>query len=309
MEPDTEVIDDQQQQQQQTQENDPDAALLRLLSEQAGVETPEDGDPASKQQQQQQEAPKTFKVKVDGQDVEVTEAELLAGYSRQSDYSKKTAALAQERQQLQTAAQAAAAERQQHQAQLAQLSQVLGAQLQEQSRIDWQQLLENNPQEYLKQRHLFEQRQAALQTAQRAQQQATAQAQQEQAQQFQQRLQTEHQALLDKLPDWKDADKAKAEQVKVREYLKSQGFNDDEVGNVADHRAVLMARKAMLFDELQAKAAANAEKVKSLPAPRVLQPGAREVGATDGRTRAMKNLAKTGSTDAAADVLMALMSR
>ncbi len=115
--------------------------------------------------------------------------------------------------------------------------------------------------------------------------------------------------MLDKLPDWKDADKAKAEQGRVREYLKNQGFTDDEVGGVSDHRAVLMARKAMLFDDLQAKAAANADKVKNLPAPKVLQPGGREVGATDGRTRAMKNLAKTGSTDAAADVLMALMGR
>ena len=290
---------------------DPTDALVRLL----GGEEPGDNDPASDQPGEkkppegEEPAARTFKVKVDGAEVEVSEAELLAGYSRQGDYSKKTAALAQERAQLQQAAQAVMAERQQHQAQLAQVTQALGVQLQEQSRIDWQELLENNPQEYLKQRHLFEQRQAALQVAQRAQQQAHAQAQQEQAQQSQQRLQSEHQALLDKLPEWKDADKAKAEQTKVRDYLLAQGFNDNEVGNVADHRAVLLARKAMLFDELQAKAAANAEKVKNLPAPKALVPGAREVSPTDGRTRAMKNLAKTGSTDAAADVLMSLMSR
>src|SRR5687768_8704663 len=42
----------------------------------------------------------TFKVKVDGQEVEVTQEELLAGYSRQEDYTRKTQALARERQEL-----------------------------------------------------------------------------------------------------------------------------------------------------------------------------------------------------------------
>jgi len=279
---------------------DPADALVKLM----GGEAQDDG-----QQRQEPPAPRTFKVKVDGEDLDVTEAELLAGYSRQGDYSRKTAALAQERAQLQAAAHAVLAERQQHQAQLAQMGQVLGLQLQEQARTDWQHLLDTNPQEYLKQRHLFEQRQAAFQAAQRAQAQARHEARHAQAQQYHQRLQTEHQALLDKLPDWKDADKAKAEQMRVRDYLKGQGFSDDEVGGVADHRAVLMARKAMQFDELQAKAAANAEKVKNLPAPRVLQPGGRDMSPADGRSRAMKTLAKTGSTDAAADVLLALMGR
>lgn len=325
MEPDLDTGTDNNTQQQQDQGGSPEDILVRLLGgDQAGDgkqqqdgaranggaddgdTDPDDEDDAGTRKEP---APRTFKVKVDGQDVEVSEAELLAGYSRQGDYSKKTAALAQERAQLQQVAQAVQAERQQHQNQLAQLTQALGLQLQEQSQINWQQLLEQNPQEYLKQRHLFEQRQAALQHVQRVQQQAQAEAQQHQAQQNHQRLQSEHQALLDKLPDWKDADKAKAEQGRVRDYLKGQGYTDEDVAGVSDHRAVVMARKAMLYDDLVAKAATNAEKVKNLPAPKVLQPGGREVGATDGRTRAMKNLAKTGSTDAAADVLMALMSR
>ena len=37
-----------------------------------------------------EEPERTFKLKVDGREVEVNEEELLKGYSRQSDYSKKT---------------------------------------------------------------------------------------------------------------------------------------------------------------------------------------------------------------------------
>jgi len=48
-------------------------------------------------QQETQEEPK-YKVKVDGQEVEVTQEELLRGYMRQSDYTRKTQQLANQRQ-------------------------------------------------------------------------------------------------------------------------------------------------------------------------------------------------------------------
>lgn len=50
-------------------------------------------------QQETQEEPK-YKVKVDGQEVEVTQEELLRGYMRQSDYTRKTQQLAEQRQQI-----------------------------------------------------------------------------------------------------------------------------------------------------------------------------------------------------------------
>ncbi len=41
--------------------------------------------------------PQTFTVKVDGQEVEVTQEELINGYSRQQDYTRKTQELAHQR--------------------------------------------------------------------------------------------------------------------------------------------------------------------------------------------------------------------
>ena len=46
-----------------------------------------------------------YTVRVDGKDVEVTEDELLKGYSRQADYTKKTQELAEYRKQMDTAVQ------------------------------------------------------------------------------------------------------------------------------------------------------------------------------------------------------------
>ena len=47
----------------------------------------------------EEEAPQlqTFTVKVDGQEVEVTQEELVNGYSRQQDYTRKTQELSQQR--------------------------------------------------------------------------------------------------------------------------------------------------------------------------------------------------------------------
>ena len=52
-----------------------------------------------KQVQTTEEEPK-YTVKVNGEDVEVTQEELLRGYMRQSDYTRKTQALADERQRM-----------------------------------------------------------------------------------------------------------------------------------------------------------------------------------------------------------------
>jgi hypothetical protein len=66
----------------------------------------EDDSDEDSEEDSQKEQPKTepkdekFKVKVDGEELEVSLDELLAGYQRQSDYTRKTQALAKEREQL-----------------------------------------------------------------------------------------------------------------------------------------------------------------------------------------------------------------
>lgn len=247
-----------------------------------------------------------FKVKVDGQEIEVTQDELLNGYSRQQDYTKKTMELAEQRKQIEQTAAQVQAERQQYQNQLAQMSQALGQALHEQQNIDWHALLENDPVEYLKQRHLFEQRQAAFGQAQAEQQRLADQAQRDNTVQMQTRLQDEHQALLAKFPEWKDEAKAKAEKEQVRKYLESSGYKPEEIGQAVDHRAIVLARKAMLFDQLIAQQKDAAKKVEKLP-PKVERPGVGNSSAIDGRSAAMQRLSKTGKVEDAAAVFASLL--
>lgn len=64
-------------------------------------------------------------------------------------------------------------------------------------------------------------------------------------------LLAENVALLEKVPEWKDAEVAKKEKTELGEYLIKQGLSQDEVANAYDHRLVVMARKAMRYDAAQ----------------------------------------------------------
>lgn len=202
-----------------------------------------------------EEAPQsgqTFRVKVDGEEVEVPLEELLKGYSRTADYTRKTQAIAEARRQAEAEAAAAREERQRY----AQTLEALDAQLRslQPPEIDWNRLYQENPVEWVRQREIqrTRQEQAAWLESQRnalAQKQA-AEEQLEQAK----TLEAERGKLLEVLPDWRDPEKARAEKAKIVTYATEKlGFSVDEISDIYDARAVVALRKAMMFDELMSK--------------------------------------------------------
>lgn len=259
-------------------------------------------------QEEGDDAPIT--ITVDGKQVTLTKAELADAYKnglRQTDYTKKTMEAADTRKAAEAEVQKAQQERATYAQNLTRMQAQLEGVLQEQAKIDWDKLLEADPVEFLKQKHLFDQRQAALQTNQQQQQRVQQQIQSEATQAKQARLATEQQELLAKLPAWKDSAKATVEQKAIREFLKEQGYADAEL-DIHDHRAVLLSRKAMLYDQMMSKAAAAAKKVEHLPT-KVERPGvSREANPLDGRNKAMQRHAKSGTLESAADVFTSLLS-
>lgn len=142
--------------------------------------------------------------------------------------------------------------------------------------IDWNKLRQDDPAEYsAKKAEIAERRQQLEQMKEDAKKtwQESVQKQREQLQEQQkQHLQSEHAALLEKLPEWQDAEKAQSEKSKISEYLKgTMGFSDEDVMGASDHRLILMARKAMLYDELQANTDVARKKVAKVP--KVMKPG------------------------------------
>ncbi|WP_259698528.1 hypothetical protein [Pseudomonas brassicacearum] len=247
--------------------------------------------------------PQTFTVKIDGKEVQVPLSELLNGYQRQSDYTKKTMEAAEQRKTADAVVQQAQQERQEYHSKLERMAAQLEGALEQQSQIDWPALLESDPMEYLKQQHLYQQRQALYQQNMQERQQLIQQHQNEQAQAKQISLAKQRENLIAKLPDWKDEAKAAAEQTAISKFLQEQGFEAEDISSIADHRHVLIARDAMRYRDLMAKASVQAKKVQEAP-QRVVKPGVTVNGNADGRTTAAKRHAKSGTVESAAEVFL-----
>lgn len=245
-------------------------------------------------------------VKIDGKEVEIPLSELKNGYQRQADYTRKTMEASDVRKAADAEKQAASQERNNYAQNLMRMQAQLEGALQEQQGIDWNRLIQEDPQAYLQQKHLWDQRQAALQQNYAAQQQLSQQVQAEQAQQFQDHLKAQHEELVAKLPEWKDEAKAKAETTAIRDYLASAGFHQQEINSVADAKVVVIARKAMLYDQMISKAQAAQKKVAAAPA-KVERPGTGENPGLDRRTGAFQKLSKSGRVEDAAAVFASIL--
>lgn len=112
--------------------------------------------------------------------------------------------------------------------------------------------------------------------------------------------------LLNLIPEWRDHGKQEQEAAMVSSLLQSHGYTTDEIKSLFDPRAVVVARKAALYDQLQqAKAKKEPAKVPTAkPVKATAQSGDAPSNAT--AKQAFQKLKRTGSLD---DALAALNAR
>ncbi|MEW8193309.1 MAG: hypothetical protein AB2793_06345, partial [Candidatus Thiodiazotropha sp.] len=123
-------------------------------------------------------------------------------------------------------------------------------------------------------------------------------------QQLAELYQKESVALLDKIPTWSDETVAKQEMEGVNEYLLTMGYSKEEIASVLDHRAVAIARDAMLYRKQ--KSNIEIAKKKVVKKPKVMKPGkgkANNDAASEQSKAKLKRLKKTGSVKDAASVI------
>lgn len=141
--------------------------------------------------------------------------------------------------------------------------------------IDWKHLRQNDPAEYSAKKADIEERRKTienLKTDALGEYQKVIDEQNEtMAGQRANMARAEQTKLLEKLPEWSDPKTAKAEKGKITQYLTDQGFSGDEIGRAVDHRIILLARKAMLYDSGTKKAGLAKKKVAKIP--KVMKPG------------------------------------
>jgi hypothetical protein len=237
---------------------------------------PEEGTPT------ETEEPR-YTVKVNGEEREVPLSELLGGYSRTEDYKAKTAAVAEERRQVE--------------AEKASLDTTLKAQyanqleeatnlflqhdpvLEEAQRIDWDLLKRTDPAAYVQASDAVNARLATAENMRLKAERARAEAQQQQqgliAKEREQRFDTAANEIVKLRPELADEVKFKAFAGETVEFLKGAGFTGEEIVDALDHRVLTLADKARRWDAHEAAQ-------KSLPEKRVVPKSAVKPLTSDG---------------------------
>tara|TARA_R110000824_G_scaffold106537_1_gene251694 strand:- start:370 stop:1395 length:1026 start_codon:yes stop_codon:yes gene_type:complete len=254
-----------------------------------------------------------YTIKADGEESVVSLNELVAGYQRGATYTQRTQELATERQalneQLQTVpAQEAALSQtyRQYQGVLQQLRGQMEAASQPPD-MDWAALERENPMQYLQLRELERQRAGEIQSVIAEQRRMQAITEQERSQKLQQHLAVQRSQVLEKIPEWSNGDVQVEDQRKLMEFGQMEGYSAEELGKLYDSRAVVILRKAMLYDQLT-----GGEKIQEAKSKiGSVRGGSRE---TTRRTRSRKQKAQrqrlrsSGKVDDAAPLLADLLA-
>jgi hypothetical protein len=222
-------------------------------------------------------------VKVNGEERQVPLAEAIAGYSRTEDYKAKTAAVAEERREVEalratahTAAEAQFANQLEEATNLfAQFDPVL----QEAQRIDWNALKQQDPAAFVAAQDAVNDRLAAIRQMNSHVEQTRAKHQQAQQAQIEtersQRFDAAADAIVKQHPELADEAKFKAFANDSVEFLKGSGFTGEEIVDALDHRVLTLADKARRWD-------AHVAARQSLPEKRVVPKSAVKPLTTDG---------------------------
>ena len=235
------------------------------------------------------ETPELHRVKVSGQELEVSLDELKAGYSRDSDYRQKTHSLGMEKRDLETQKNSL---RQTYDNRLSELNDLISTAdqfvQQKQGGQDLAKLYQEDPTEAARLDFQLRQEKQHIDSLKDKARIA-------QTKQYETYLETQKELAATKIPEFSDPNKADSFKLNMRNTLRDYGFNDQEIGSLADHRFLMVAKDAMSFKSQKDKRPIVSKKVAN--APKVLKAGVARSNVSSGREEVrnkIKTLRKTG---------------
>jgi len=235
------------------------------------------------------ETPELHRVKVQGQELEVSLDELKAGYSRDSDYRQKTHSLGMEKRDLETQKNSL---RQTYDTRLSELNDLISTASQfveqKQGGQDLAKLYQEDPTEAARLDFQLRQERQHIDSLKEKAREA-------QTRQYESYLETQKELAATKIPEFSDPNKADSFKLNMRNTLRDYGFNDQEIGSLADHRFLMVAKDAMSFKSQKDKRPIVSKKVAN--APKVLKAGVAKSNVSSGREEVrnkIKTLRKTG---------------
>lgn len=259
----------------------------------------EDGTDEDSDEEYVPEEPKRFKVKVHGEELELSEDELINYAQQGADYTRKTQQLAEQRKALEAEMRSVEEAKQLRDAyadRLQMIEQLLSAQ---DSTEDLEALKENDPVGYAVKVAELQQREKQLQAVQQERYRIAQEQQAEQAQQLQQFMAYQAQELAKALPEYADPEKGEKLRGDMRKFAKSIGFSDEELSMVRDARQVMTLYKAMQYEKLQQAKPQVTKRVSEAPKTLKSGNGVKSTD-TDKIKRAKQQLRQTGRVKDAA---------
>lgn len=245
------------------------------------------------------------KTKIDGEEGKVKFSELIKNYQLKGYADKQVREAAEVRKQANEYAQQVQQQTQVQQAVMSQIAEAkaIEAELAQYQGINWNQLIDSDPVQAMK----LERQMRDLQGKHSAKvgeiNHAQRFIQQQQQQQSAASLESERQALLQAVPEWSSEATATKEKQLIAADLQARGYSQREIQGLSDHKAVLLARDAMLYR--QQKAASSVAEKQVRLAPKIIKPGSTGTKNTNALQKIHQEVKRTGSRQSVVDYLLA----
>lgn len=295
--------------------NDAAGAFLGLMepqqeAEQAAPEAPEEQEQVEASEPEELETqeveaepePQRFRVKAAGEEKEVTFDELVDGYQKGLDYTKKSQSVAEQRKAVEAERIAIEQAKQARDAYSQRLSLIEEFLSKQNDGEDLNALKEVDPIGYAVKVAERTEREKQLAMVQAERQRMAQQRFAEQQAVLQQHIQQEARRLAEVIPEYGDEKRGNEVRQTIRSFAKEVGFTDQELSQAYDSRQVQVLWMAAQYAKLQKQKPELTKKMQS--APKMLSPGvaANQKNAADESTKkAHSQLRKSGKvSDAAA---------
>ncbi len=241
----------------------------------------------------------------EGNEVKVTREEDRKSYMRQSDYTRKTQALAEERREVTQQKEAVTSARERYVEGLKRIEAALGEATTE---PDWDKVRNENPDQLAELHAEWKIRQDRLAEVRQAREAEEERKAGEDRERYREYLRGEQQKLRERFPEFNDTEKGKELLRNLHEAGRKYDYSQEEVEALNDSRSVRVLHDAMKWQQLMAKKAAKAP--KSDKGSKKIAPGARptETPGKKGKVdrKAMGRLQSSGSVDDATEALIGL---
>ena len=279
-----------------------------------GYETDEDQDDADDADDDEEDAfddddrddddePQTVTATIDGEEVEITIEEAVAGYQRQSAFTKRMQQLASDRKAFEAEAAQTKQMRDAYAQGLAELSEQL--QSMQADEPDWDRAYDElDAKEYARLVQVYNQRKEHSALVEQERQRIAQEQNMEHQQLWQRHLKNEGERMIEVIPAWADNAVRDSERKQVIQYAQTLGYTAQEISQASDHRAVKALYDSWKLSQINQSAGVAKKKVRK--APKMAKAGTPRAKG-ESQTRRKKQLANRLDTERSVNAAVELL--